>query len=262
MIRSMRTAATGLLAQQLNVNTIANNLANINTTGFKKSRIEFQDLLYETVRQAGTSLLQGAEVPVELQIGYGTRPVATHKIFSQGEMQPTNNPLDIAIGGDGFFQIAMPDGSLAYTRDGTFKLSAEGRIVTSDGFALYPELIVPEDATDIHIGADGVVSVMLYGENNPVNLGQIELARFINPAGLKAIGGNLSVSTAASGEPITGPPSSEGFGKLSQGYLELSNVQVVEEMVNMIIAQRAYEINSKVIETSEDMASIANRLKR
>ncbi|HID96478.1 MAG TPA: flagellar basal-body rod protein FlgG [Candidatus Latescibacteria bacterium] len=262
MIRSMRAAATGLIAQELNVTTIANNLANINTTGFKKSRIEFQDLLYETMRQAGSSRLQGAEVPVELQIGYGTRPVATHRIFSQGEIQPTNNPLDIAIEGDGFFQISMPNGDLAYTRDGTFKLSPDGKIVTSDGFTLYPDLVIPEDATDIHIGADGTVSVMVYGEKTPLDLGGIELVRFINPAGLKAIGGNLMVATATSGEPILGSPGSEGFGTLSQGYLELSNVQVVEEMVNMIIAQRAYEINSKVIETSEEMASIANRLKR
>ncbi|HDN67916.1 MAG TPA: flagellar basal-body rod protein FlgG [Firmicutes bacterium] len=262
MIQSMKAAATGLLAQQLNINTIANDLANINTTGFKKSRVEFQDLVYQMLREPGVSSVQGAQMPAGLQIGDGTRPIATHMIFSQGEIYPTNSPLDLAIEGNGFFQITMPDGTTAYTRDGTFKLSSTGKIVTSEGFSLYPGFSLPEDATDIHIGADGTVSVKLYGEEKTVSLGQIELARFVNPAGLKAIGGNLLLATEASGEPILGLPSTEGFGRLHQGYLEQSNVDVVEEMVKMIVAQRAYEIGTKVIRTSDEMAAMANQLKR
>ena len=259
MSRAMRTAATGMMAQQLNVDTIANNLANVNTTGFKRSKIEFQDLLYQTVRRSGIS---GAEAPVELQIGYGVRPVATQRIFSQGDITQTNNPLDLSIEGDGFFQIMRPDGTVCYTRDGTFKLSADGEIVTSDGFALEPELSLPEDTTDIHITRDGVLSVLAAGETEAQEIGQIELAKFINPAGLNALGRNLFAATEASGDAMVGVPGAEGFGMLSQGYLELSNVEVVEEMVNMIIAQRAYEISAKAVQTAEDMSSMANNLRR
>ncbi|MCK5329279.1 MAG: flagellar basal-body rod protein FlgG [Candidatus Latescibacteria bacterium] len=259
MSRAMRTAATGMMAQQLNVDTIANNLANVNTTGFKRSKIEFQDLLYQTVRRSGIS---GAEAPVELQIGYGVRPVATQRIFSQGDITQTNNPLDLSIEGDGFFQIMRPDGTVCYTRDGTFKLSADGEIVTSDGFALEPELSLPEDTTDIHITRDGVLSVLAAGETEAQEIGQIELAKFINPAGLNALGRNLFAATEASGDAMVGVPGEEGFGMLSQGYLELSNVEVVEEMVNMIIAQRAYEISAKAVQTAEDMSSMANNLRR
>lgn len=259
MSRAMRTAATGMMAQQLNVDTIANNLANVNTTGFKRSKIEFQDLLYQTVRRSGIS---GAEAPVELQIGYGVRPVATQRIFSQGDITQTNNALDLSIEGDGFFQIMRPDGTVCYTRDGTFKLSADGEIVTSDGFALEPELSLPENATDIHITRDGVLSVLIAGETESQEIGQIELARFINPAGLNALGRNLFAATEASGDAMEGVPGTEGFGMLSQGYLELSNVEVVEEMVNMIIAQRAYEISAKAVQTAEDMSSMANNLRR
>jgi flagellar basal-body rod protein FlgG len=255
----MRTAATGMMAQQLNVDTIANNLANVNTTGFKRSKIEFQDLLYQTVRRSGIS---GAAVPVELQIGYGVRPVATQRIFSQGDITQTNNALDLSIEGDGFFQIMRPDGTVCYTRDGTFKLSADGEIVTSDGFAMEPELSLPENATDIHITRDGVLSVLIAGETESQEIGQIELAKFINPAGLNALGRNLFAATEASGEAMVGVPGTEGFGMLSQGYLELSNVEVVEEMVNMIIAQRAYEISAKAVQTAEDMSSMANNLRR
>ena len=259
MSRAMRTAATGMMAQQLNVDTIANNLANVNTTGFKRSKIEFQDLLYQTVRRSGIS---GAEAPVELQSGYGVRPVATQRIFSQGDITQTNNPLDLSIEGDGFFQIMRPDGTVCYTRDGTFKLSADGEIVTSDGFALEPELSLPEDTTDIHITRDGVLSVLAAGETEAQEIGQIELAKFINPAGLNALGRNLFAATEASGDAMVGVPGAEGFGMLSQGYLELSNVEVVEEMVNMIIAQRAYEISAKAVQTAEDMSSMANNLRR
>lgn len=259
MSRAMRTAATGMMAQQLNVDTIANNLANVNTTGFKRSKIEFQDLLYQTVRRSGIS---GAQAPVELQIGYGVRPVATQRIFSQGDITKTSNALDLSIEGDGFFQIMRPDGTVCYTRDGTFKLSADGEIVTSDGFALEPELSLPDDTTDIHITRDGVLSVLIAGETEAQEIGQIELAKFINPAGLKALGRNLFAATAASGDAMVGVPGTEGFGMLSQGYLELSNVEVVEEMVNMIIAQRAYEISAKAVQTAEDMSSMANNLRR
>lgn len=259
MSRAMRTAATGMMAQQLNVDTIANNLANVNTTGFKRSKIEFQDLLYQTVRRSGIS---GAQAPVELQIGYGVRPVATQRIFSQGDITQTSNALDLSIEGDGFFQIMRPDGTVCYTRDGTFKLSADGEIVTSDGFALEPELSLPENATDIHITRNGVLSVLIAGETESQEIGQIELAKFINPAGLSALGRNLFAATEASGDAMVGVPGTEGFGMLSQGYLELSNVEVVEEMVNMIIAQRAYEINAKAVQTAEDMSSMANNLRR
>jgi len=262
MSRALFTAATGMIAQQMNVDNIANNLANVNTTGYKKSKIEFQDLLYQQLRLAGATQAEGAQVPVELQIGYGTRPVATQRIFSQGTIVPTGNPLDISIDGDGFLQITLPDGTTAYTRDGALKLSAEGTIVTSDGYALEPQITVPSDATDINISVNGEVSVKLPGSTHFQDAGQLELARFINPAGLKSIGRNLLLETQASGTAIVGAPDEEGFGKLSQRFLELSNVEVVDEMVSMIVAQRAYEINAKAIQTSEEMLSNANNLKR
>jgi len=262
MIKAMRTAASGMAAQQLNVDNIANNLANVNTTGFKKSKVEFQDLLYKNMKQAGVSNAAGAAVPTALEVGYGTRPVATVRQFGVGELSETGNPLDMSIEGNGFFQINMPDGTLAYTRDGSFKLSADGQLVTSDGFTVSPEISVPEDAEMISVGFDGTVYAKVVGQVDPQELGQLELAKFINPAGLEAIGHNLFVQSGASGEPITGSPSEEGLGNINQGYLELSNVDVVSEMVNMIVAQRAYEINSKAIQTSDDMSSLANNLKR
>jgi flagellar basal-body rod protein FlgG len=262
MIKAMRTAATGMVAQQMNVDNIANNLANVNTTGFKKSKIEFQDVLYQNYRKAGTATAVGAEVPAELSIGYGTRVVASVRQFSEGDLTSTGNPLDLAISGDGFFQIQHPDGSIAYSRDGAFKLSAEGRIVNSDGYFLIPEMSVPEDTVSISVGTDGTVEVLQYGQDSPTEIGQLELARFINPSGLSAVGRNLLVSTGASGDPMTDIPSQSGLGQIDQGYLEMSNVKVVDEMVNMIVAQRAYEMNSKAIQTAEDMAAIANNLKR
>lgn len=262
MIKAMRTAASGMVAQQMNVDNIANNLSNVNTTGFKKSKIEFQDVLYQNFRKAGTATAVGTAAPTGLDIGYGTRAVATVREFSVGNLQMTGNPLDMAISGDGFFQIQMPDGTISYTRDGAFKSSADGRIVTSDGFFLFPEITIPEDATSVAVSIDGDVSVLLIGNDEPQSIGRIELARFINPAGLAAVGHNLYNPTAASGSPIIGEPTQDGLGKIDQGYLELSNVDVVDEMVNMIVAQRAYEINSKVIQTSEDMTQIVNNLKR
>ena len=262
MIKAMRTAASGMSAQQMNVDNIANNLANVNTTGFKKSKLEFQDVLYRNLRKAGVSASPGTQIPTSLEIGYGTRPVATTRQFAVGEMSQTGNPLDLAVEGNGFFQINMPDGTIGYTRDGSFKLSADGQITTSDGLFMTPEITVPEDAEAIQIGFDGTVFAMVVGQTDPQELGQIELAKFINPAGLEALGHNLYSQTVASGEPITGIPGEEGLGTVGQGFLELSNVDVVAEMVNMIVAQRAYEINSKAIQTSDDMAGIANTLKR
>lgn len=262
MLKAMRTASSGMIAQQMNVDNIANNLANVQTTGFKRSKVEFQDVLYQNFRKAGTSTAIGSRVPVNLAIGYGARPVATVREFSVGELQNTGNPLDLSISGNGFFQITMPDGTTAYTRDGAFKLSAEGQMVTSDGFFLDPEISIPEDATAVSIGIDGEVQVMLIGSEEPTVVGQIELVRFVNPAGLSAVGHNLYIETSASGAPISGNPSQDGLGKIDQGYLEMSNVRVVDEMVNMIMAQRAYELNSKVIRTSEDMMQISNNLKQ
>ena len=262
MIRALRTAAAGMYIQQLYVDTIANNLANVNTTGFKKSKAEFQDLLYQTLESSSSSLVEGTEGTEEIQVGHGARLAAIHKVFSQGDMSSTQNALDLVINGRGFFQIVRPDGSIVYTRDGAFKLSAEGKMVTSDGYALEPNISLPADTKDIHIGADGTVSVIVIGEPDPEPVGQIEVARFVNPAGLKSLGRNLYESSVASGEPILGPPGTEGLGELMQGYLEMSNVKVAEEMVNMIVAQRAYEINVKVIKTVEDMLSLASNLQR
>ena len=262
MSRALYTAATGMIAQQMNVDNIANNLANVNTTGYKKSKMEFQDLLYQQLRLAGATQAEGAQVPVELQIGYGTRPVATQRIFTQGTVIATNNPLDVSIDGDGFLQVTLPDGTVSYTRDGALKKSAEGIIVTSDGYPVEPQVTLPQDASAINISANGEVSVLIPGDPTQQQVGQLELARFVNPAGLKSIGRNLFLETEASGAAVTGAPDSEGFGKLSQGFLELSNVEVVDEMVGMIVAQRAYEINAKAIQTSEEMLANANNLKR
>ncbi len=262
MIKAMRTAASGMVAQQMNVDNIANNLSNVSTTGFKSSKVEFQDVLYQNYRRAGTASAVGSELPTGLAIGYGTKAAATVRHFSEGNLTLTGNPLDLAISGDGFFQIQYPDGTTTYTRDGAFKLSADGRIVTSDGFFMLPELTIPEDATAVSVGADGVVEVIIAGQEEPTQIGQIELARFINPAGLKAIGRNLLVQTGASGDPITDVPTQGGLGQIDQGYLEMSNVKVVDEMVNMIVAQRSYEMNAKAIQTADDMAGIANNLKK
>jgi flagellar basal-body rod protein FlgG len=261
MNRVMHTAASGMNAQQLKVDTIANNLANVNTPGYKKTRIEFQDLLYQTVRPAGSVSVGNIQTPTELQVGNGARPVSTSKMFNQGDVVETGNPLDVAIQGDGFFQIIMPDGEIVYTRDGSFKVSSEGRLVTSDGFALEPDVSLPVDTVSIDISRDGLVSAFVSGNADPQEMGQIELARFVNPGGLKNLGHNLFQRTIASGEPVFGTPASEGFGTLEQNYLESSNVEVVQEMVDMIVAQRAYEINSKVITTADDMMGMVNRLK-
>lgn len=262
MIRALWSASTGMIAQQFNLDMISNNLANANTVGFKKGRVDFEDLFYQTGREAGVPNTTGEQLPTAIQVGLGVRIAATPRMFSQGPMIQTGNPLDIAIEGDGFFKITMPDGTTAYTRDGSFKLDSEGNIVTSDGYKLEPVITIPEDTESIAITPDGNVVVKRAGSTEPEVLGQITLARFINPAGLKAIGKNLFVETAASGAPIEGNPGSEGFGTLQQGFLEASNVQVVEEMVRMIVAQRAYEFDSRAIQTADDMLRTANALKR
>ncbi len=262
MIRSLWTAATGMQAQALNLDVISNNLANVNTSGFKKSRAEFQDLLYETIRPAGTASSQDTQVPAGIQLGHGTRTSSVLKLFSQGNMENTKNELDLAIEGDGFFQITVPNGEIAYTRDGAFKLDSQSRIVNSDGFVLEPEIAIPSDAMSISVGIDGTVSVLQAGENVPSVIGNIELARFVNPSGLISMGKNLFSKSDASGDEITGIAGENGLGTLAQGFLEMSNVSVVDEMVNMITAQRAYESNSKAIQTADDMLSFANNVKR
>jgi len=262
MIRSLWTSATGMQAQALNLDVISNNLANVNTSGFKKSRAEFQDLLYETLLPAGTSSSQDTEVPAGIQLGHGTRPSSVLKIFSQGNMENTQNELDLAIEGDGFFQITLPNGETAYTRDGAFKLDSGGRIVNSDGFTMEPEIAIPSDAMSISVGLDGTVSVLQAGESTPSEIGTIELARFINPAGLISMGKNLFIPSEASGNEMTGTAGEDGLGTLAQGFLEMSNVSVVDEMVNMITAQRAYESNSKAIQAADDMLQLANNVKR
>jgi flagellar basal-body rod protein FlgG len=262
MIRALWTSASGMHAQQLNIDVIANNLANVNTTGFKRSRADFQDLLYQTLRVAGGPTSAGTLVPTGMELGHGTRAVAIQKLFLQGDYQQTQNELDLAIEGSGFLQVIQPDGQVAYSRAGALKLDNEGRIVTSDGLRLEPELIIPPEATKVSIAADGTVSVLVPGNAAPVEIGTITLARFVNPAGLSSIGKNLYLQTAASGEATEGRPGEEGFGTLAQGFLEMSNVNVVEEMVNMIAGQRAYEINSKAIQAADDMLQIANNIRR
>lgn len=262
MLRSLWTAASGMQAQTLNIDVLSNNLANINTTGFKRGRADFQDLLYETLRLAGSASSVDTQVPTGIQLGHGTRPAAIQKIFMQGEYKQTKNELDMAIEGDGFFQVTMPDGETAYTRAGAFKLNRDGQIVTSDGYLLEPEISFPSDTMQIAIGADGTVSIQQAGDSQVSEVGSIELARFVNPAGLNSIGRNLYLPTSASGDAITGSAGEEGLGTIAQGFLEMSNVNVVEEMVNLITAQRAYEANSKCIQAADEMLQLANNIKR
>ncbi|MFW5962065.1 MAG: flagellar basal-body rod protein FlgG [bacterium] len=262
MIGALWTSATGMNAQQTNIDVTSNNLANVNTTGFKKSRINFQDLMYQQLQQPGTPNAQGAQIPIGVEVGHGTRVAATQKIFSSGSLQNTDNPLDVVIEGDGFLQIQMPDGSMAYTRDGSLKQDGSGRVVTSDGFPLQPEIYIPQEAKAISITSDGTVTAQIAGTNAPQQLGQIQLGRFSNPAGLNSIGRNLYQSTTASGDAMLNTPGNQGYGTIAQGFLEMSNVKVVEEMVNMIAAQRAYEVNSKSIQAADQMLQTANQLKR
>ena len=262
MLRALRTGALGMHAQQQGVDNIANNLANANTTGYKRTTIVFQDLLYQTVPAPGEGQTPDTAAPAMLQMGHGATPVATVRNFLQGGLSSTQNPLDIAINGDGFLQVARPDGTIAYTRDGTLTQSADGTLVTQSGMPVEPEITIPPDATEIEISQDGVVRARIPGEPIPIELGQLELARFINSAGLQSIGGNLYVESIASGEPIISTPGEDGLGAIRQGFVENSNVEVVQEMVNLITAQRAYEVNSKVVTTSDQMLALANQIKR
>jgi flagellar basal-body rod protein FlgG len=253
MFRALATAATGMEAQQTQIDVIANNLANVNTAGFKKSRADFQDLLYQTMRPAGATSKEGHEVPVGLQVGLGVRSVASQKMFTTGDFKQTDNPLDLAIEGGGFFQVVQPGGTIAYTRAGAFKTDSQGRIVTGDGYPIEPAISVPPDAVSVTILADGTVSALQANQSTPVELGQIQLATFANPAGLENQGRSLMVPTQASGQPVAGAPGTLGLGTLSQGFLEMSNVKVVEEMIDLISGQRAYEVSARVVQAADEM---------
>ncbi|MBD3221714.1 flagellar basal-body rod protein FlgG [bacterium] len=263
MMRAMGTAASGMKAMQLQIDAISNNLANVNTSGYKKSNLAFQDLLYEQVVPGGQAQGGGLTAPSRVEVGHGVKLVSTAKDFSQGTVQSTNNPLDIMIEGDGFFQLRMPDGNLGYTRDGSFKMDGERNIVTALGYRLEPALQIPADATDVAIARDGTVSVRLAGDSaNVQEIGRIELVRFPNAAGLISRGGNVYLESPASGAPLTGNPGEEGLGEVASGFLEMSNVETVDELVRMITAQRAYELNSKTISMADQMLQTVNGIKR
>jgi flagellar basal-body rod protein FlgG len=266
MVRSLWTGAAGMIGQQANIDTISNNLANVNTSGFKKMRADFEDLLYQTVKTAGTPATEDTVTPVGVQMGHGVKVAATQRMFTQGALQNTDNVYDMAISGEGFFRIQMYDGSWAYTRDGAFKVDSDGRLVTSNGYWVLPDIIMPKGflPEKITVSKDGRVSVLVpqIDENEPVDVGRIELYRFPNPVGLTAVGENLFKISNASGDPIPGRPGYEGMGQIIHKFLEMSNVSVVREMVDLIVAQRAYEFNSKTIQTSDNMLGTATTLKR
>ncbi|GAA9617927.1 flagellar basal-body rod protein FlgG [Helicobacter pylori] len=262
MLRSLYSATSGMLAQQTHIDTTSNNIANVNTTGFKKSRADFNDLFYQAMQYAGTNTSNTTLSPDGMEVGLGVRPSAITKMFSQGSPKETENNLDVAITGKGFFQVQLPDGTTAYTRSGNFKLDEQGNLVTSEGYLLIPQITLPEDTTQVNIGVDGTVSVTQGLQTTSNVIGQITLANFVNPAGLHSMGDNLFSITNASGEAIVGNPNSQGLGKLRQGFLELSNVRLVEEMTDLITAQRAYEANSKSIQTADAMLQTVNSLKR
>ena len=260
MIRSLWIARTGMDAHQTQLDVITNNLANVSTNGFKRARAVFEDLLYQTMRQPGALNTQQNTIPSGLQIGTGVRPVATQRIQTQGNLQQTSNSLDVAVQGEGFFQIQMPDGTLAYTRDGAFQKDSQGQIVTANGYPVSPALTIPSNAISITIGTDGVVTVLQSSSPTPVQVGQIQLASFVNSGGLQSMGQNLFLETASSGTATPNTPGTNGVGLLNQGYVETSNVNVVEELVNMITTQRAYEINSRSIQTSDQMLARLTQL--
>ena len=261
-MRALRTATSGMLAQQLNVEVISNNIANMNTVGFKRQRAEFQDLLYQNVERMGSqSSTQGTVVPTGIQIGAGVKAGSVYRITEQGSPTRTGNPYDIAIDGKGYFQITMPSGEIAYTRAGNFAVNGEGQLVTEDGYAVEPAITIPQDAIDVTISKSGQVQVTTQGQTAPQTVGQLELATFFNEAGLEAIGDNLLLETAASGAATIGAPNEPGYGHLLQGYTEASNVDAVSEITNLIVAQRAYEMNSKVITTADEMLSVSAQVK-
>jgi flagellar basal-body rod protein FlgG len=253
MIRSLWIAKTGLDAQQTQLDVVANNLANVSTSGFKRSRPMFEDLLYQTLRQPGAQSTQQTQLPTGLQLGTGVRSVATERVFSQGNLQKSDNPFDVAVNGQGFFQVQLPDGTTAYSRDGSLHMDSQGQLVTSGGYTLQPAITIPPNAQSVTIGRDGTISVVVAGQTNPTQIGQLQLANFLNPGGLQARGENLYVETASSGTPTVNAPGQNGIGTVQQGFIETSNVNVVEELVNMIQTQRAYEINSKAVQTSDQM---------
>ena len=262
MMRAIYTATTGMLGQQLQIDVTSNNISNVNTFGYRKERAEFADLFHQVLQYAGSSTSETTLSPTGIEVGLGVRPTSVQKIFSQGNFKETENNLDIAITGNGFFQIELPDGTIAYTRDGSFKLDDEGNVVNSQGYLLVPNITIPDDATQVNIGTDGTVTVVQGNETEVNELGQIETVNFINPAGLHALGDNLYLNTNASGDPIVGTPGLNGFGQLRQGFVETSNVKLVEEMTDLIVGQRAYEANSKSIQTADSMLQIVNQLKR
>jgi len=262
MIRALWTSAAGMIAQQVNLDVVANNIANVNTSGFKRDRADFQDLMYQSLRLQGVTTEGGNQIPTGINIGHGSILAAVHKLFAQGDYQQTENELDLAIEGNGFLQITLPSGETAYTRAGALKQDSQGRVVTADGYLLTPNLTIPQGTTKISIESDGTVSVTVQGQLTPQQIGTIELATFTNQAGLRATGKNLFMETEASGAPITGKPGENGLGTLLQGYLEMSNVNVIQEMVNLIVGQRAYEVNSKSIQAADEMLREANNLRR
>jgi flagellar basal-body rod protein FlgG len=253
MMKALNTAATGMVAQQTQIDVTANNMANVNTVGFRRARAEFEDLLYQTVRAPGGSTGDGGTLPTGVQVGQGTRVVSTEHLHTQGSLQQTGNALDLAIEGSGFFQVVRPNGEVAYTRAGNLKVDAEGRLITVDGNAIEPAITIPTDATSVTVSPDGTVSVTTPGQTDAQEVGQIQLAGFANPAGLSAMGRSLFVATSASGEPLVAAPGEEGVGTLTQGFLEGSNVEVVNEMIDLISSQRAYEINHRVIQAADEM---------
>jgi flagellar basal-body rod protein FlgG len=262
MLRALYSSASGMEALQLNIDNIAHNLANVNTTGFKQRRTQFQDLLYQNLVAPGSSASTSTEVPTGLQIGLGTRAVSNEIVFLQGDYVETGNELDLVIEGRGFFQVRLPDGQIAYSRGGAFHLDRDGNLVTSSGDPLEPQVSIPREATKISIAADGTVSVNLPGQPNAQQVGRIELAIFANPAGLNSVGRNLFLQTASSGDPLTGTPGENGVGTLLQGFLEHSNVNVVKEMINLIVSQRAYESSSRVVRTADQMYQLVNNMVR
>ncbi|MFN7914044.1 MAG: flagellar basal-body rod protein FlgG [Vicinamibacterales bacterium] len=262
MIRALYTAASGMNAQQSNIDNVAHNLANVNTSGFKKSHVEFEDLVYQEVRTPGAATSSVGEAPIGLEVGLGTRPVGTSRDFTPGNLRSTGGQLDLAIEGDGFFQITTPQGTTAYTRTGAFHRDAQGGLVTADGYALEPQISIPANATTVTISKDGVVSAQIAGQSATQQLGTIEIATFQNPGGLRPLGGNLFEVTSASGDAQTGAPGLDGKGVVQQGFIEDSNVSVVEEMVNMILGQRAYEANSRVVKAADEMLSQVNNMVR
>ena len=262
MVRSLFTAATGMIAQQTQVDVTSHNIANVNTMGYKKSRAEVADLMYQVMSYAGTPTSTTTTHPTGIEVGLGVRPQAITKIHSQGYFKETGNNLDMVIAGNGFFQVQMPDGTTAYTRNGAWKLDSDGNIVNDDGLQLVPNITIPADATQISIGIDGTVSVLQPGAAEMQQVGQIEIVNFINPAGLHSSGDNLFLETGASGAPIIGIAGQDGLGQIKQGFVEMSNVQLVEEMTELITGQRAYEANSKAITTSDSMLQTTNELKR